>query len=185
MSTAVPLSDLAAMLARELAESAAAAESRQRETDVALAEEFSGTAEAYAESVVGPAEVSRYVDEVVMPLLPKQRELDETARARLAERLGSAIPSASIERKALEEMALIKLRRDAIARHRDARALLANGLPKVQIRGCKLDVKLFLDKDQAGGVVARLANDTTVPASPHDTVSTLTLELDMGEFPAI
>ncbi len=204
MATVLPLSELTALLSRELAESATAAERRQRDSYVALAAEFAGSIESYRERVIGAtaaeqrARASGVLDAVVAPAQtrlaaadPKLLVLDDEQRARLVNELdapGTLFEKALSDgaerwvtrREAIEALAIEKLQRAADARYRDARALLASGMPKTQIRGGKLEVKVVV-RESEGTVVASLADAQTAAG----LVSTLTVDFHLGAFPAI
>jgi hypothetical protein len=119
--------------------------------------------------------------------------LDDVARQHLAASLGAppgSFESASaagaaqwvIRRETVEKLTAETRQREVDARYRDARALLSVGLPKTQLRGGSLTVKVILS-ETPGGIVARLA-DEHAPAEA-DITSTLTVNFDLDAFPSI
>jgi hypothetical protein len=192
MSAGMPLSEFTALLARQLAESATIADRRQRDDYVALAAEVGCSFESFVERATGRAAVERYLEEVVLPLVPEglrggALRFDETGLERLIAHFGDRIREAiengsEIERYRLEQVIAEKLRGDAEVRYRDVRALLRTGLPRTQIRGGTLSAKVLLRDDGSGGIMAELP-DSKSAKECGEAISTLTVELNVGAFP--
>lgn len=203
MSAGLPLAEFTALLARQLAESAALAERRQRDDYVALAADAGGTLETYLERWVGCTETeqrqtaARYLAEVVAPLVARPVDeamvrFDGEGADRLVAHFGESIRPAiepgaetgtwAIERYRFEQVVLDKLRGDAEARYRDARLLLRTGVPHTQIRGAKLSAKVFLEDDGNGAITARVASAESAKDC-CEAISTLTVDFSVGAFP--
>jgi hypothetical protein len=58
-------------------------------------------------------------------------------------------------------------------------------LPKTQIRGAQLTVKVLLHDDGKGKIVAKLANEQTAASAPAESVSTLTVDFNVGAYPSM
>jgi hypothetical protein len=209
VTAGLPLAEFTALLTRQLTESAVLADRRQRDDFVALATEVEGTIEDYVRKAVGctdadrSAAAARYVTEVIGSLLPPAAPLHQAVddalvrfgrgvRDGLIAHFGDAVKDALelgtdaetwvLERGKLERCALDKLRQDAEKRYVDIRTMLRTGVPRTQIRGGHLSVKVLLEEGSGGGVVARLpAADAAKGVS--DAVSTLTLDFFVDAFP--
>jgi hypothetical protein len=76
MNAGLPLPELMALLARQLAESATMAERRQRDDYVALAAEVEGSLESYIDRAIGGTEkdrrtaAARCLTDIALPILP-------------------------------------------------------------------------------------------------------------------
>jgi hypothetical protein len=203
MPTALPLSELTALLARELAESAKTVERRQRDEYVALAAEFAGTLSEYRQRALRlSAEEQRvgadllaeeFASSEAARTEPAFLVLDDVARQHLATSIGappdsfetaSAAGAAQwvIRRETVEKLTAQTRQREVDARYRDARALLSVGLPKTQLRGGSLTVKVILSETPCG-IVARLADEHAPTGA--DITSTLTVNFDLDAFPSI
>jgi hypothetical protein len=210
MSAGMPLAEFTALLSRQLAESAAMADRRQRDDYVALAAEVEGTLEAYLDRVIGRTEeerrerAARYLSDVVVPLVPRTKRphiswddtlirFDQTGLAQMVEHFGDAIRELIdraadagkwvLERRRLEDAILQKLLRDAEARYRDIRARLVAGVPRTQIRGGTLSAKVLLQEDGNGSVTARMASAESAKDG-GSAISTLTVDFSVSAFPS-
>jgi len=209
MTAGLPLAEFTALLTRQLTESAVLADRRQRDDFVALATEVEGTIEEYVRKAVGHTETdqsaaaARYVTDVVGSLLPAAARLQQVADGALLRfdsavrdnlighfgealkeilELGADAQTWVLDRGKLERCALDKLRQDAEKRYADIRTMLRTGVPRTQIRGGHLAVKVLLEEGSGGSIVARLPpTDTAKDVS--DSVSTLTLDFIVDAFP--
>ncbi|HEX2122477.1 MAG TPA: hypothetical protein VHL59_12615, partial [Thermoanaerobaculia bacterium] len=203
--------EFTALLSRQLAESAAIADRRQRDDYVALAAEVEGTLEAYLDRAIGRTKeerrerAARYLSDVVVPLVPRTKRphiswddtlirFDRTGLAQMVEHFGDAIRELIdraadagkwvLERRRLEDAILEKLLRDAEARYRDVRARLLAGVPRTQIRGGTLSAKVLLQEDGNGSVIARMASAETAKDG-GSAISTLTVDFSVSAFPSL
>lgn len=210
MSAGMPLAEFTALLSRQLAESAAMADRRQRDDYVALAAEVEGTLEAYLDRVIGRTSeerrerAARYVSDLVVPLAPRTKRphiswddtlirFDQAGLAQMLEHFGDTIRGLMdrtadadkwvLERRRLEDTILEKLLREAEARYRDVRALLVAGVPRTQIRGGTLSAKVLLQEDGNGSVTARMASAETAKDG-GSAISTLTVDFSVSTFPS-
>lgn len=194
MAAALPLSELTALLARELAESAKTVERRQRDEYVALATEFAGTLAEYRKRALSiPAEPLPDAELAAPEAEAAFLVLNDAERQRLAIAIGApldAFESASVDgaaqwvirRATVEKLTAAMRQHEADARYRDARAMLSAGVPKAQLRGGSLTVKVIL-RETESGIVARLADEHA--AAGADITSTLTVNFDLEAFPSI
>lgn len=209
MTAGLPLAEFTALLTRQLAESAALADRRQRDDFVALAVEVEGTIEDYVGKAIGRTETdrnataARYVTDLIGALLPAAAPLQQAVDGALLRfdkgvcdglighfgdavkevlELGADAGTWVLERGKLERCALDKLRQDAEKRYLDIRTMLRTGVPRTQIRGGNLSVKVLLEESSGGGIVARLpAADMAKDVS--GAVSTLTVDFAVDAFP--